>query len=388
LRWRGPGNGFVASFGGTIYELISRVGPNSAQGIVALDAETGTERWYQPVSARFGFEVTSAGVVVGISDSPESGGSAWDFHVALLDLNTGEPIWHSAETYQLSGSTFLMSPQVPAGSVLFVDGQMRLIAIDLATGQERWRVETEQPPPNCAGRKSSRPACPPGPRSSDLDNPVTGQIVAVSVSTGTRKWAVPDPPDRTAQPFTQGTISLAPVDQGVLVNSWALSATEGTFGLWSAADGSVIWQWDPGKAMQSFARVGDDLVALVRDPGASEWHVERVDLMTGDLLQPSSQTFDTMLLVRFLPDANLVLLGDWDNRYIGLNPESLEVAWTEPEIDGCMGLIFPVLPGGDVICFTKEGLAVYQRAPGSATPMASPSPQADIWSWHDRRSVA
>jgi outer membrane protein assembly factor BamB len=391
LRWRGPGNGFVASFDGTVYELISRVGPNSAQGIVALDAETGAERWYQPVSARFGFEVTSAGVIVGISDSPESGGNAWDFHVALLDLNTGEPIWRSAESYQLPGSTLLTSPQVAGGSVLFVDGQMRLVAIDLATGQERWRVESEQAPPNCVGAQV-KPACmPAGPAIlGDMvyfDNPVTGQIVAVSLSTGTRKWAVADPLDRTAQPFTQGTVSLAAVDQGVLVNTWALSATEGRFGLWSAADGSVIWQWDPGKAVQSFARVGDDLVALVRDPGASDWHVERIDLMIGDVLQRSSQAFDKMIFVRFLPDAGLVLLGDWDNRYIGLNPASLEVTWAEPEIEGCMGLLFPVLPGGAVICYTKDGLAVYTHVPGLATP-SSPSPQADIRWWHDRRSVA
>jgi hypothetical protein len=336
--------------------------------------------------------VTSAGVVVGISDSPESGGSAWDFHVALLDLNTGDPIWHSAETYQLSGSTFLMSPQVAGGSVFVVDGQMRLVAIDLATGRERWRLESEQPPPNCAGAQV-KPACmPAGPAIlGDMvyfNNPVTGRIVAVSLSTGEQKWAVADSLDRSVQPFTQGTVSFAAVDQGVLVNTWALSAMEGTFGLWSAADGSVIWQWDPGKAVQSFARVGDDLVALVRDPGAGEWHVERVDLATGDVLQQSSQAFDKMIFVRFLPDADLVLLGDWDNQYVGLNPESLEVAWTDPGIEGCTSLILPILPSGDVICYTKEGLTVYEHMPGSATPMASPSPRADTRWWRDRRSVA
>ena len=166
--------------------------------------------------------MTSAGVVVGIPDSfggqasPVAGGSIWDFHVVLLDLETGQAIWRSAEIYQLNSQFSLDATQIAGDTILFIDGQLTLVALDLATGRERWRVESSTPLPAGCSCPGVGPAI-----AGDtvyVDNPVTGQIVAVSLSSGEQKWAVDDPVDRTTAPqggaIISGLIALGAVDQG------------------------------------------------------------------------------------------------------------------------------------------------------------------------------
>jgi outer membrane protein assembly factor BamB len=373
-----PGTGYIAPFRNTIYAVISRVGPTSSQGVVALDAKTGVERWYQPASERFAPAVTSAGVVVGIPDSFPTEGSIWDFHVALLGLETGEPIWRSAETYQLPGGIRPSSAQIASGAVVFVDRQMTLAAIDLASGQERWRVESSEPPaPDCEGPNFQAPCSAAGPAIlGDMvyfDNPVTGKIVAVSLRTGEQQWAVDDPFDRSETNLLYvDIVNLAAVDQGVVVSTGVSPNPEGWFGLLSATDGSTIWQWNSDKEVLGYVRAGDALIVLARDRGDSTWRLERVDLATGTVLLTSSELDlgDEFGFIRSLPDANLVILTSWTADSVGFNPESLAVTWTQPAIEGCKPFL-PLLPDGKLACATKDGLAVYELVSELATPSAS-----------------
>jgi len=298
----------------------------------------------------------------------------------LLDLETGQPIWRSAETYQLNSQPFGAATQIAGDSVLFIDGQLTLVALDLATGRERWRVESSTPPParcNCPGV---------GPAIAGdnvyFDNPVTGQIVAVSLSSGEQTWAVDDPVERTTAPqggaIITGAIALGATDQGVIVNTWWLPSgtSTGTFGLLSASDGSPIWSWGTDKPVQDFARVGDAVIVITRSPGETDWHLERVDLATGKVLERSEQTFKDAFYLRllYLPESDLLLVSTPEtNELVGVNPETLAVRWTAPVIADCR-IIFPVLPNGNLACRTQTGLAVYQPATAQnepATPVGS-----------------
>jgi outer membrane protein assembly factor BamB len=388
LLWRGepPATGFVAPFRGKIYQIVQRMSPTSAQALVAYGADSGAELWSQPVTPNFAFAVTSAGVVVGIPDSfggqasPAAGGGIWDFHVVLLDLETGQPIWRSAEVYQLNSQFSLDTTQVAGDTILFIDGQLTLVVLDLATGQERWRVESSTPPP----AKCSCPGVGPAIAGDTVyfDNPVTGQIVAVSLSSGEQKWAVDDPVERTTAPqggaIISGPIVLGAMDQGVVVNTWWLPGgnATGTFGLLSAADGSPIWEWGTDKPVQDFARVGDALIVITRDPGETDWRLERVDLATGQVLLSSAQTFRDALYLQllYLPEADLLLVSTPETiELVGVNPGSLAVTWTAPAIADCR-ILLPVASNGNLACRTKSGLAVYQPVTAQnapATPVGS-----------------
>ena len=380
LVWRGPApqTGYVAPFRDKLYEVISRVGPTSSQGVVALNAETGVELWYQPISVQFTFAVTSAGVVVGIPDSfdtdasPTTDASILNFHVVLLNLETGTPIWASAESYRLSGSIYPVSAQIAGDTVLFVDGKMTLVAIDFATGLERWRVESSELPAGDCDCFAAGPAISAG--IIYFHNPVTGQIVAVSVSTGEQKWAVDDHAGpvvlSSGGTVISPSITLAAVEQGVVVNTWGMSDSGGFFGLLSATDGSVIWQWSTDKAVRNSARAGAALIVIMRDPGATEWHLERVDLATGQVLKTSSQTFSDAFFLSSLPEADVVLVRGRSNEAVGIDPVTLDVTWTKPAIDDC-AILLPVLPDGGLACRTTDGLAVYEPAPASTTPAAN-----------------
>jgi outer membrane protein assembly factor BamB len=259
LLWRGqaPAFGFVAPYHGKLYALISRLGESGAQGVVAYDAATGAELWYQPVSANVHFAVSGAGILVGVPDSfetsasPVADGSIWDFHVVLLDLETGQPVWRSAETYQLPGVEFPITVQIAGGAALFVNRDLTLVAIDLANGRERWRFEgIKASTPDCEVPRLQPFCLPAGPVVSGdlvyLDFPATGKLIAVSVDTGEQVWSVDDPLGPSAVGPSTGlatsrAIRLTAVEQGVLVNTWPPTGTTGTFGLWSADDGSPVW---------------------------------------------------------------------------------------------------------------------------------------------------
>jgi outer membrane protein assembly factor BamB len=374
-------SGTALPFRDKIYALASQLGPTyNPQGVIALDAKTGAELWYQPVSYRFGFAVTSAGVVVGMTPgldtrgSPAANGSIWDFHVVLLDLDTGEPIWRSAETYQMAGAAFLMSAQVATGSVVFVDGQMTLVAVDLSTGRERWRVESSAPPPaDCAGPRFRSTCVPAGPAiigdTVYIDNPATGQIVAVSLSTGEQKWAVDDLLERSAEsPLEFGSVSILAVEQGVVVSSWPDSGVNFHFHLLSAADGSLLWQWRSDRLIWDVVRAGDAVVVLSSDAGQDNWRLERVAIMTGDVVQTSAElpSGGPNAYLQSLPDVDLVMLVEPSQGTVGFDAETLAVKWRQPSsLSGCLVRILPVLPDGNVACLSPGGIEVHRRGSDS-----------------------
>jgi outer membrane protein assembly factor BamB len=394
LLWRGQpsGFGFVTPYRGKIFAVVSRMSETSAQGVVAYDAATGAELWYQPVSASFNFAVTSAGVVVGVPDSfgtgasPAADASIWDFRVVLLNLETGQPIWRSAGTYQLPGASALIFVQIADGAALFVDRHLALVAIDLATGQERWRHESSKPPaPECA-EPASQPLCSPGVLAAAgdtvyFDNPATGQIVAVSLRTGDEIWSGDDPLGPIAADASTGLPSSRPliltaVDQGVLVNTWSpMAGGAGTFGLWSAVDGSPVWSWSESKGVQSFVVAGDSLIVMTRDLADNNLQLERVDLATGQVLETLVQLSGEYVSLRYLPADQMLRVGTWagDQGSFWLDLDTLEVSQRGPTTEQCTILSFPVLPNGNVACSTSVGLTVYAPSPSSGTPVAAPS---------------
>ena len=125
----------VIADGIVVVTIADRAG-GDAGGLVALDLATGTERWRHRTRAPVPSSPAIAdGVVVfGLATG----------EIQALDLRTGAPRW----SYQLAGgvptsaSSLWSSPTIADGLVL-VAVQGRLAALELTTGAPRW---TQNPP--------------------------------------------------------------------------------------------------------------------------------------------------------------------------------------------------------------------------------------------------
>jgi outer membrane protein assembly factor BamB len=192
LKWKFPTQGWVSSspavaygmvfFGswdGTLYALkvaagdqmwkYATGGPMSCSAAVAdskvfmgasdgnfyaFDAETGKPKWMVKTEG----PVTSSAAIFqqtvyfGGSDGTlaTAGGivylTSWDGNMYALDLETGQEKWRVE-----SGSKITCSPAVGYGKVYFGNGDGKFFAMDMKTGQENWRGQI-------AGPVSSSPA--------------------------------------------------------------------------------------------------------------------------------------------------------------------------------------------------------------------------------------
>jgi outer membrane protein assembly factor BamB len=130
-RWRFATNGAVfgapAIASGTVF-----VGSTAGE-VYALDGTSGAERW----TAHAGAALNTLAVADGAVYLTPMWTTGW---IAAIDAGTGETRWRTA----LDPTLFLSPPAVAGGTVYVgLDPRGRddtvLIALDAATGQERWR---------------------------------------------------------------------------------------------------------------------------------------------------------------------------------------------------------------------------------------------------------
>lgn len=134
----GAGSPVVAD-GVVVIALVDRAG-GDAGGVVALDLATGAERWRHRTASP-------------LASAPAIGGGLVVFghaagEVEALDLATGAPRW----AYQLGAglptrATTLWSPPTIADGLVHVAVQGRLAALELATGRPRWSHDIAAPDP-------------------------------------------------------------------------------------------------------------------------------------------------------------------------------------------------------------------------------------------------
>ncbi|MEA2513349.1 MAG: eukaryotic-like serine/threonine-protein kinase [Thermomicrobiales bacterium] len=226
VRWHAPIAAVKASaaVAGGIVFTGSETGD-----LVALDVETGTERWRSAVlPARFagsapGISFSSPAVAGGLVYVGSANG------VYALDSGSGATRWHAARPMVVS------SPVVVDGVVYVGDSGGGLSALDAATGQERWRFD--------AAVALSSPAVAAGTvyvatRAGDQPS----VLYAIDAATGLERWRfeLTDPGE---------------------VFPWSPSATDGAVYVWGvAAPGRrTLYAVDAqtGNERWRFARDGD-----------------------------------------------------------------------------------------------------------------------------------
>jgi outer membrane protein assembly factor BamB len=128
--------------GGTVYVW-------SDARLRALDARTGAERWSYPV----GDAASCGGVPLRLLPAPDgvlyvSAGT----RVLAIDIARGDVRWRfEAPAVFLSPPAYAPGPAVTGGGVYLADYLGMVYALDAETGRDRWRIATEQ-------RQSAEPA--------------------------------------------------------------------------------------------------------------------------------------------------------------------------------------------------------------------------------------
>lgn len=120
--------------GGGISHESGRVFVTTGYGeLVALDAASGRVLWRQRVQAPIGGAPTAAGGVVYVAARNATG---W-----AVRAEDGKVLWTVSGINAPSGVTGVSAPAVAGGQVVFPFASGQVLAVDTATGTERWSAQ-------------------------------------------------------------------------------------------------------------------------------------------------------------------------------------------------------------------------------------------------------
>ncbi|WP_229758683.1 outer membrane protein assembly factor BamB family protein [Peterkaempfera bronchialis] len=254
-RWRRTLDGWIYSLDGAAGAVCVGV---RGGGVQVRSAADGTELW-RAAGAQQDYETPQSGpALVGDSVYYYGGGL-----LRAADLRTGRVRW-----------TVAVGEDVPARPVerdgtLYVTAGTRVMALDAATGAERWRFEAPvvlfTPPaldPDTAGHAPGLTRTAPGVYVADY----LGTLYALDATTGRPRWR-----GRTAS--RQGAEPVVVADGSVL-----LASGETVFAF-DAADGRELWRYGARGEVVGSPAVAGGLVHI----GSRDRSLHTVDLATGRL---------------------------------------------------------------------------------------------------------
>jgi outer membrane protein assembly factor BamB/subtilisin family serine protease len=253
-------------------------------------------------------------------------------------------------TAQAGSNTVFASP-VLAGNAAFIgsDGG-RLLALDAATGTEKWRFTTGS---NLRGA----PAVADGVVFTGGGQ--DGGLYALDAATGQVRWTL-DTPDRS-------TIYTAPavVDGVVYAATGPTSDREDTVFAVDAATGEALWATDVGSAVFAGPAVGDGLV-VVGNAGSGE--LVALDVATGDVKWTYGRDDDYFVGGPSLADGTVYIAttdGDGGGSVLAIEAATGELRWENARHGDGQGST-PALYG-DLVIVGSHGLGAvvaYDAATG------------------------
>jgi outer membrane protein assembly factor BamB len=256
-RWRFP-TGDRVTFGAAISGDTVYFGSEDHH-LYALDATTGAERWRVAIGPDPGPPAVVDDVVL------VNGGPQGRMYLVALDARDG------AERWRLShDASWPSAPAVADGAAYIVTGA-NVHAVDLATGEERWRAAAEG--------GDQRFGLELAVANDTVYVPGSGICHALDVESGTERWRT------TPDQFVTGTIAVAGdtlfAGSGEYHTIAAADARDGTSRWLHAIDGTTPDVAQPSRYGVSHVTVTDDLVfatrafnelyALDRRDGSERW---------------------------------------------------------------------------------------------------------------------
>src|SRR5215207_4748619 len=174
--------------------------------LLAIDAETGLERWSVPLR----FAGSCSPVVVGdlVYVATQEG------HVSAFAIQSGKEVWHHRNDNLLFGS-----PAVAEGVVVIADEAGTVTAIDAGTGRELWQKST-------GGEAFTTPAIESGVAYVATNEP---SLTAFDLKSGSQLWSR-DIGGESSPAVGHGLIFLGGDDQSVRALDAATGATDARSG--------------------------------------------------------------------------------------------------------------------------------------------------------------
>lgn len=248
---------------------------SGATGLVAVDAETGAERWRSPQLASESSPLLWGGMVyIG----------TWGDGLKALDAATGEEVWQFRTGAvpvpdNLPPDSFDSSPTIVDGTLYVGEGPYGgLFALDPATGEERWRFDTH-------GGSTSSPAVRDGVVyiASDAlwdvnaDDPAPSSLYAVDAATGEERWHVAfGPEDLTfSSPVAGNGAVVIGVTNPMAGTAYYLAVDPATGDeLWRVDLEGPLWVANSGASGDLFYLAGGEtpfLLAVDASTGEERW---------------------------------------------------------------------------------------------------------------------
>lgn len=200
--------GESASGGGVAYEG-GRVFVTTGFGeLVALDARSGGVLWRQRVGAPIGGAPTVADGTVYVTGRDATG---W-----AVRAEDGKVLWQVSGVADVAGWMGASSPAVEGGQVVFPFASGQLLAVDAATGEQRWAATV-------GGRRVGRAITAIRDMTGDpvivggrvYAGTSVGRMAAVDAATGAEVWSVGD--GALSPPLVVGNAVFAVNDESQLV---------------------------------------------------------------------------------------------------------------------------------------------------------------------------
>jgi outer membrane protein assembly factor BamB len=222
--------------------------------LMAIDADTGRERWSVPL--RF------AGSCSPVVDGELVYVATQEGYVSAFTVETGTEVWHYKSDNLLFGS-----PAVAEGVLVIADEGGVVMAIDARTGRELWQKST-------GGEAFTTPAIARGVAFVATNEP---SLTAFDLKSGSKRWSR-EIGGESSPAAGDGMVFLGGDDQSVR----ALDA----------ATGETRWSSPLGYAIRSSVTFADDavyigsgptLTAIERHDGRTLWTHVTGDVVTADL---------------------------------------------------------------------------------------------------------
>ena len=285
------------------------------------------------------------------------GSDSTGYGLVLLDVRSGAEIWSIDERFTSADQAYGLA--TVSGDTIYVkEGETSVIALDLATGTERWTFDAAQG----RSREEMQGEC--TPTSASCGNrafqqgalivvgdvvyryvPLSGELVAVNTADGSLRW-VHNLAERTSIPAPN--VRLIGTQFGVIpVVSGGLTSTQ-YLGLWQVSDGAEIWT----KALAIRGAYVD---------------LEILGVLRVDPEHPSDCCLFTAIEIPTGLDAGEVRVGDWD--LMAWSPESDVLSFSEILPSSGVGSV--VFRGSYIFNATTDGttdpIPADQIIPGCAS---------------------
>jgi outer membrane protein assembly factor BamB len=278
----------------------------------AIDRRTGEERWRYQAGGPIQSSAAAWGDLVFFGDRSNT--------VYALERSTGRERWrvetggdHPFEWGLEGWDYFTSSPVIAGDRVVVGSGDGNVYALDAATGQERWRVET-------GGRVRSSPAIGDG---VVFVGSADGVLYAIDLETGELEWRFETEGASYSSAefgFDRKTIQSSPA---LTAGAVFFGSRDGKFYAVEAVSGEQRWRYDHSTPwVVASAAIGDNLAIVGTSDGL---FVHAIDIETGEEVwrfETGDRVFSSPAL-----SGSTVYVGVHDGRLLALDAGSGALHW-------------------------------------------------------------